>query len=157
MASTCVGMTSTMSASHDAVKTSFWTDLGSRLRRRRKTEGVGAAAKERSQQPSIKRWNDNPDAVLASSRASRQRRLGSKIHSTIVPFLSTALPILGILWLLVLPLDRWGRTTYFDENAIQPGQVKTFWDWDDVHLADQWLAGIEGVWNGGQGTSREYV
>jgi glycosylphosphatidylinositol transamidase len=95
------------------------------------------------------------DAVLASSRISRQQLLGSRIHTILVPFLSTALPVIAVLWLLALPLDRWGRTTYFDENAIQPGQVKTFWDWDDVHLADQWLAGIENVWKGGQGTSRE--
>jgi glycosylphosphatidylinositol transamidase len=86
---------------------------------------------------------------------TRQRKIRSKFRDVIVPILSTALPILSFLWLLALPLDRWGRTTYFDENAIQPGQVNTFWDWGDVHLADRWLEGIERVWDNGRGSSRE--
>lgn len=141
-----------MSVRQDVVRTGLWADLTTRLRRRRKTEMTSTGTQEPSL---ISKWNDNSDAVLASARISRQQRLGRKIHAIVVPFLSTVLPILAVFWLLSLPLDRWGRTTYFDENAIQPGQVKTFWDWDDVHLADQWLAGIENVWNGGHGSSGE--
>jgi hypothetical protein len=140
-----------MSAQQDIGRTGIWNGLRSRLRRRPRLENSAVT----EDQYSTRRWNDNVDAVLASSRISRQQLLGSRIHTILVPFLSTALPIISVLWLLALPLDRWGRTTYFDENAIQPGQVKTFWDWDDVHLADQWLGGIENVWKGGQGTSRE--
>lgn len=142
-----------MSARQDVVASGAWSNLRLRFRRRPKAENAAVTQK----QSSTRRWNDNVDAVLASSRISRQRLLGSRVHSILVPFLSAALPILAVLWLLALPLDRWGRTTYFDENAIQPGQVKTFWDWDDVHLADQWLSGIENVWNGGRSSSREYV
>jgi hypothetical protein len=146
-----------MSSSDQGVVTGFWPDLKARLRRRRKTGADSPVVKDQAQPESKKRWNNTSDSILASSRLVRSRRVRSKIHSQVIPILSTVLPIISILWLLALPLDRWGRTTYFDENAIQPGQVKTYWDWGDVHLADQWLAGIEKVWKNGQGTSEELV
>ena len=135
----------------------MWSSLGARLGRRRKpgNESINStAASHKTSQP---RWNNNTIAILAVSRAVRQRKIQGRIRNKIAPSLSTALPILGFLWLLALPLDRWGRNTYFDENAIQPGQVKTFWDWGDVHLADQWLEGIESIWNNGWNSSRTQV
>lgn len=35
------------------------------------------------------------------------------------------LVVVGIGWLLVLPFDELGRSTYMDENAVQPAQVRT--------------------------------
>lgn len=32
---------------------------------------------------------------------------------------------------------------YIDENALQPGQVNTYFNWEDVHHADQYLAELE--------------
>ncbi len=32
----------------------------------------------------------------------------------------------GILWLLLLPLNRYSRQTYISENALLPGQVHTY-------------------------------
>lgn len=133
----------------------MWSNLGARLRRRRQPTDESINPTIRSHTTSMPRWNDNINAALAVSRTKRQRKVQSKIRHKVVPFLSTALPILGFLWLLALPLDRWGRNTYFDENAIQPGQVKTFWDWRDVHLADRWLEGIYSIWNDGRSDSQE--
>ncbi|TRM62649.1 GPI transamidase component Gaa1 [Schizophyllum amplum] len=36
-----------------------------------------------------------------------------------------------------------GRGTYIDENALQPGQVTTNWNWGDVHAADRYLEQLE--------------
>ncbi|KAL1729247.1 Gaa1-like protein [Schizophyllum commune] len=36
-----------------------------------------------------------------------------------------------------------GRGTYIDENALQPGQVNTQWNWGDVHAADNYLEQLE--------------
>ncbi|KAI4525000.1 Gaa1-like protein [Schizophyllum commune Loenen D] len=36
-----------------------------------------------------------------------------------------------------------GRGTYIDENALQPGQVNTQWNWGDVHAADNHLEQLE--------------
>ncbi|KAJ9123212.1 hypothetical protein QFC22_001406 [Naganishia vaughanmartiniae] len=144
-----------MSSSVDVINTGLWPKITARLRRR------GGSARDRiprnneAGQHTKHRWNNSAESLLAASRITRSRRLTHRIHSTLIPWLSVLLPTLSILWLLALPLDRWGRSTYFDENAIQPGQVRTFWDWGDVRLADRWLAGIEQVWKDGNGTSEE--
>lgn len=34
--------------------------------------------------------------------------------------------MIGIAWLLLLPLDEYSRSTYISENALLPGQVHTY-------------------------------
>ncbi|PSK50408.1 hypothetical protein B9Z65_352 [Elsinoe australis] len=42
------------------------------------------------------------------------------------PYLSVLLILVGIGWLLVLPLNEYSRNTYVSENALLPGQVHTY-------------------------------
>ncbi|KAF2660690.1 Glycosylphosphatidylinositol:protein transamidase, GAA1 component [Lophiostoma macrostomum CBS 122681] len=42
------------------------------------------------------------------------------------PYLSAICIIVGVAWLLVLPLDEYSRNTYVSENALLPGQVHTY-------------------------------
>jgi len=42
------------------------------------------------------------------------------------PYLSAVCVLIGVAWLLVLPLDRYSRQTYISENALLPGQVHTY-------------------------------
>jgi hypothetical protein len=44
----------------------------------------------------------------------------------IPPYLSALFIVVGIAWLLVLPLDQYSRRTYVSENALLPGQVHTY-------------------------------
>lgn len=44
----------------------------------------------------------------------------------IPPYLSALCIVVGIAWLLVLPLDDYSRKTYVSENALLPGQVHTY-------------------------------
>ncbi|KAF1920685.1 Gaa1-like protein [Ampelomyces quisqualis] len=44
----------------------------------------------------------------------------------IPPYLSAFCIVVGIAWLLVLPLDEYSRRTYVSENALLPGQVHTY-------------------------------
>jgi glycosylphosphatidylinositol transamidase len=44
----------------------------------------------------------------------------------IPPYLSAFCVIVGIAWLLVLPLEEYSRRTYISENALLPGQVHTY-------------------------------
>lgn len=60
-----------------------------------------------------------------------------------LPLLIPCLLVLGHLWFLVIPWPGLGQRTYIDENALQPGQVNTYWNWGDVHSADQYLAELE--------------
>lgn len=72
--------------------------------------------------------------------------------------------VVGYVWLLALPSGLIGRRTYIDENALQPSQVcnensgsglfhfspicqvRTTWDWKDVHAADRYLLDLEKLW-----------
>ncbi|EIM89833.1 Gaa1-domain-containing protein [Stereum hirsutum FP-91666 SS1] len=51
--------------------------------------------------------------------------------------------LVGYAWLLFLPSPRLGSRTYIDENALQPAQVSTYWNWNDVHRADRYLDELE--------------
>ena len=42
------------------------------------------------------------------------------------PYLSALLIVVGVAWLLVLPLNEYSRQTYVSENALLPGQVHTY-------------------------------
>ncbi|KAH3948083.1 hypothetical protein HBI56_188890 [Parastagonospora nodorum] len=44
------------------------------------------------------------------------------------PYLSALCIVIGIAWLLVLPLDEYSRRTYVSENALLPGQVHTYFE-----------------------------
>ncbi|KAL8700309.1 MAG: hypothetical protein Q9201_005528 [Fulgogasparrea decipioides] len=44
----------------------------------------------------------------------------------IPPYLSAVCIIVGIVWLLLLPLNQYSRHTYISENALLPGQVHTY-------------------------------
>lgn len=43
-----------------------------------------------------------------------------------VPILSSLCVIVGVAWLLLLPLEDYSRKTYISENALLPGQVHTY-------------------------------
>ena len=58
-------------------------------------------------------------AVLAFRRDPRILKLP--------PYFSTLCIIVGIAWLLLLPLNEYSRRTYISENALLPGQVHTYY------------------------------
>ena len=43
-----------------------------------------------------------------------------------LPFLSIICIVVGVTWLLLLPLDEYSRNTYISENALLPGGVHTY-------------------------------
>ncbi|KAI9790841.1 MAG: Glycosyl phosphatidyl inositol protein transamidase complex subunit [Piccolia ochrophora] len=42
------------------------------------------------------------------------------------PYLSVLCVVVGVIWLLLLPLNDYSRHTYISENALLPGQVHTY-------------------------------
>ena len=44
----------------------------------------------------------------------------------LTPLLSAICIVIGVAWLLVLPLNEYSRETYISENALLPGQVHTY-------------------------------
>ncbi|GAA6063599.1 hypothetical protein JCM10212_000993 [Sporobolomyces blumeae] len=52
------------------------------------------------------------------------------------PHLRLALFVAGVVYTALLPYEALGRGHYISENALQPAQVNTYWNWADVHIAD---------------------
>ncbi|SZF03941.1 unnamed protein product [Blumeria hordei] len=52
----------------------------------------------------------------------------------IAPFLSLLCVLVGVAWLLALPLDKYSRRTYISENALLPGQVHTYFAGSDQDI-----------------------
>ncbi|KAI2602676.1 GPI transamidase component GAA1 [Hypoxylon sp. NC1633] len=50
------------------------------------------------------------------------------------PYLSLLCVIVGVVWLLMLPLDQYSRRTYISENALLPGQVHTYFGGSDQNV-----------------------
>ncbi|OTA65942.1 Glycosylphosphatidylinositol:protein transamidase, GAA1 component [Hypoxylon sp. EC38] len=50
------------------------------------------------------------------------------------PYLSLLCIIVGVVWLLMLPLDNYSRRTYISENALLPGQVHTYFGGSDQNI-----------------------
>ncbi|KAI0423813.1 Gaa1-like protein [Xylaria sp. FL1042] len=50
------------------------------------------------------------------------------------PYLSLLCVIVGVVWLLLLPLDDYSRRTYISENALLPGQVHTYFGGSDQNV-----------------------
>lgn len=50
------------------------------------------------------------------------------------PYLSALCIIIGVVWLLLLPLDEYSRRTYISENALLPGQVHTYFGGSEENI-----------------------
>ncbi|KAI1332226.1 GPI transamidase component GAA1 [Xylariaceae sp. FL0255] len=50
------------------------------------------------------------------------------------PYLSLTCIVVGVVWLLLLPLDDYSRRTYISENALLPGQVHTYFGGSDQNV-----------------------
>ncbi|KAI1454625.1 GPI transamidase component GAA1 [Annulohypoxylon moriforme] len=50
------------------------------------------------------------------------------------PYISLLCILVGVVWLLVLPLDQYSRRTYISENALLPGQVHTYFGGSDQNV-----------------------
>ena len=62
------------------------------------------------------------DPIVAAILALRSDARVLKVP----PFLSAFCIFVGVVWLLLLPLDEYSRQTYVSENALLPGQVHTY-------------------------------
>jgi glycosylphosphatidylinositol transamidase len=50
------------------------------------------------------------------------------------PYLSFLCIVIGVAWLLVLPLNNYSRRTYISENALLPAQVHTYFAGSDQNV-----------------------
>ena len=50
------------------------------------------------------------------------------------PYLCLILVLVGVIWLLLLPLNEYSRHTYISENALLPGQVHTYFGGSEQNI-----------------------
>ncbi|KZT28433.1 Gaa1-domain-containing protein [Neolentinus lepideus HHB14362 ss-1] len=78
----------------------------------------------------------------ARVRIRRRKALAALLWKRL-RFIRVTLLLVGLIWMLAIPLPMLSQGTYIDENALQPAQVNTYWDWADVHRADRYLDQVE--------------
>ncbi|KAI6779462.1 GPI transamidase component-like protein [Emericellopsis cladophorae] len=59
------------------------------------------------------------------------------------PYLSFLCVLVGLVWLLLLPLDDYARKTYISENALLPGQVHTYFSGSESHVLRAYRSELE--------------
>ncbi|KZV73437.1 Gaa1-domain-containing protein [Peniophora sp. CONT] len=79
-----------------------------------------------------------------SVRIQRRKKLAATLWNNLA-LVQAALLVTGLVWMVAIPYPELGQRTYIDENALQPGQVNTYWNWGDVGKADQYLAELEAL------------
>ncbi|KAG5724014.1 GPI transamidase component gaa1 [Termitomyces sp. T112] len=79
----------------------------------------------------------------ASVTRIRRRKAVVLFLARHLTWLRLTLFFVGYVWMLIIPSPKLGHRTYIDENALQPNQVNTYWNWNDVHNADLYLDGLE--------------
>lgn len=70
------------------------------------------------------------DSLTASALLLR----GNSRLLNIPPYLSLLCILIGVAWLLMLPLNEHSRNTYISENALLPGQVHTYFAGSDQNV-----------------------
>lgn len=82
------------------------------------------------------------------------RNLRNKPHLLFVRlpyFLSFACIVVGVVWLLLLPLNEYSRQTYISENALLPGQVHAYFSGSEQNVFRGYKKELEGLLNEGRG------
>ncbi|KAH9981003.1 Gaa1-domain-containing protein [Lactifluus volemus] len=73
----------------------------------------------------------------------RNRRRVVAVVWRYLNLLRASLMAIGYLSLLALPLSQLSTGTYVDENALQPSQVNSYWNWGDAYRADSFLEDLK--------------
>ncbi|KIJ16768.1 hypothetical protein PAXINDRAFT_10481 [Paxillus involutus ATCC 200175] len=81
------------------------------------------------------------------ARLRRRKNAAELIHRNLSK-ITTSLFVIGYLWMILVPISPLSQGVYIDENALQPAQVNTNWNWQNVHQADTYLHHLEGLRDG---------
>ncbi|KAG0160906.1 hypothetical protein PDIDSM_8438 [Penicillium digitatum] len=95
-----------------------------------------------------------PDSSTPTNKMQAAiRNLGNNPHLIFVRLpnlLSFICIIVGVVWLLLLPLNEYSRQTYISENALLPGQVHAYFTGSEQNIFRGYKKELEGLLNDGQ-------
>lgn len=86
------------------------------------------------------------------------RNLRNKPHLLFVrlPYLLSFLCIVvGVVWLLLLPLNEYSRQTYISENALLPGQVHAYFTGSEQNIFRGYKKELEALLDEGRETGAQ--
>lgn len=87
--------------------------------------------------------NTNDSKMLATTR---KLRLNPHLLFVRLPHLLSFLCIVvGVIWLLLLPLNEYSRRTYISENALLPGQVHAYFSGSEQNVFRGFKKELEGL------------
>ncbi|GAA5912350.1 hypothetical protein JCM6882_002568 [Rhodosporidiobolus microsporus] len=84
--------------------------------------------------------SDDPADAIRPALLRRQKLVARLV--AFGPYLRSLLILAGLLYTAALPYKGLGRKHYISENALQPGNVNTYWNWADVHVADLYAESV---------------
>jgi hypothetical protein len=61
------------------------------------------------------------------------------------PHVSALCIVVGVVWLLLLPLNNYSRQTYISENALLPGQVHTYFGGSEQYIFRAYKREVEAL------------
>ncbi|KAK2757693.1 Glycosyl phosphatidyl inositol protein transamidase complex subunit [Arachnomyces sp. PD_36] len=82
--------------------------------------------------------------ALISTLIQKLRR-DPRLLFKLPPYISLLCIIVGVVCLLLLPLDDYSRQTYISENALLPGQVHTYFGGSEQHIFRAYKQEIDAV------------
>jgi glycosylphosphatidylinositol transamidase len=99
--------------------------------------------------------------ITASALVRKLRQDPYFLFARLPPIISLICIVVGLVTLLLLPLDEYSRNTYISENALLPGQVHTYFSGSEQNIfrgykreLESLLLPVDGGDGGGGG---EYV
>lgn len=82
---------------------------------------------------------------IAPSLVRKLRNDPYLLFARLPPFVSFICIIVGVVWLLLLPLNEYSRQTYISENALLPGQVHTYFGGSEQNIFRGYKKELEGL------------
>ena len=70
-----------------------------------------------------------------------------RVWLTLLRVLSVLCVVIGVTWLLMLPMNEYSRGTYISENALLPGQVHTYFHGSEQNIYRAYKKEVEALAN----------
>lgn len=90
-----------------------------------------------------------PNITIKLIQIAAIRNLRNNPHLLFVrvpSLLSFLCIVVGVVWLLLLPLNEYSRQTYISENALLPGQVHAYFSGSEQNVFRGYKKELEALW-----------
>ncbi|RCH86920.1 Glycosyl phosphatidyl inositol protein transamidase complex subunit, partial [Rhizopus azygosporus] len=75
----------------------------------------------------------------------------------ITPVITFLLFFAGVIWILVLPHEKYNKGTYISENALLPGQANVEYGYNDIRTAEDYVQKLIGIQDKDSETRAQFI